>query len=318
MPSWMHTKIEAVIDDSGAICAKVVSMRRGKGGKPGPGDTVRWADPQVYHAVRCRYPGSYSLWGSMGMATAFLVDFDSLETLQLTGLERLREVYGSWGGRVLIEIVRDTMAPGGLELRNVFEPCGGAAESDDLLLCRALESIELGVYHPTRGWAGFDTSSPECNVALAKEQQRVWRLADSKLPQGFNAKIKHLTIGADRLSTGWEDGLPGVFSVGPVNDMMFTSICELDLGNHSGFRLRDLELAADDSKVLDRKVVGVVTRFEKSPLLLEFDRRGGLDPSGLHIPLEGVGIRLASFQARAVLGSYGLDWLRADTNNDSR
>lgn len=201
-------------------------------------------------------------------------------------MEKLAQKYGPMGELTFLALVRNTGAP---TVWNVAEPAGGMAEDYDLPTEQIGETVELGVYKED-GWMRFvlEGLTAGFQVKLTAEQEFCWQVMNPSLTKKYEAPITFLPYGADSLN-----GQRGHLVAGPVGDFQILSIAKLDLPD-TGWRLRDLELRPGNVDrgeaewvALDRKVVGIMPRSGKSPMLYEFAKEGGLDHCGLHLALSG-------------------------------
>jgi hypothetical protein len=246
-----------------------------------------------------------------GGATAVLAPFGAFQLFAASersrSLERLLVKYNAFGGDVLLGFVRNTLAP---TIWNCAEPCGGMAQSADLLNEQTREIVESGIF-TDEGWVGFRATSlaTELQDALIEEQAKWWKIVKPRLHINHEVALEHLAIGEDTL-----DGRKGVISVGHLGDYQLTSFARLNLEPGYGCRLQDLECHFDGKKwvALNRTPIMVANRLTKSPMMLVGNSADGLlNSSAPHVPISGEAIDLViSFLMKGVLGPRGLNWLK--------
>ena len=222
-------------------------------------------------------------------ATAIVVPFRALVWLSEPLMERLRVKYGfeRWPDDALILLTRNTAAPA---IQNSAEPAGGMAEDTNLLLEQIKEIVEVGVYREPGGWVRFvlPDALTEHQTTFDAEQQVAWETVLGAYPSmpGHEARLELLPIGPDTL-----DGHRGVITVGPVGDFSFLHLARLHLDG-MGWRLFDTEARPGNEGeaewvALDRTVMVVVPREDRSPIGFHFGDDGTLHPCGIHVALSG-------------------------------
>lgn len=309
-PAWISALVESVISVGGNITARVLNMTPVWGSRPKKVGDVD-SDPAVLDSIRARKPGMYVTLTYIGGATVVLAPFGAF---QLFGaLERSRSLsnfavkYGELGDDVLLGFVRNTLAPG---IWNCAEPCGGMAQSYDLLDEQTREIVESGIFNGG-GWVGFCATSlsDELQQALVGEQRRWWKVVKPRFHHSHDVVLEHLTIGEDSL-----DGRKGVISVGKIGDYQLTSFAKLRLEPGRGYRLQDLECHFDGKKwlPLNRTPVMIADRMAQSPLMLLGNSADGLlHTSAPHVPISGEAVDVViSLLMKGVLGPRGLNWLK--------
>ncbi|MBM3250625.1 MAG: hypothetical protein FJZ07_00050 [Candidatus Nealsonbacteria bacterium] len=194
---------------------------------------------------------------------------------------------------------------------NAAEPSGGMAADVNLDSERFCEAVEVGLYN-TDGWVRFllPVEFEAYQGAFDKEQRYAWEITKPGFPCVAEARLEILPFGRDVFNS-----VSGVIAGGPVGDFSFITIVKLHLEG-VGWRILDTEMRADNSGSkepiwlpLHRRVVAIVPRVGKSPLVFQTTPDGELDERGLHFVLDGENRELAiSHLSRAVLTELG--WLR--------
>jgi len=312
---WVQARIAGIIDSEGKITAHTSNFQGMDTPRPRDFDdsgAARGVFGRLWHYQETGefVPGSFVTLGYMGGATAMLVRTSALELLTKPLTEKLKAKYGPMGDLMYLAEVRNTGAP---TIWNVAEPSGGMAEDFNLVAEQMSETVELGVYQED-GWLRFllPVELAECQNRLDEEQRLWWNVVRPDFPCRYEAQIRFMPIGQDTL-----DNRPGIIVVGPVGDFTHQAIAFLDLPD-SGWRVLDTENRPGNPEkdepawiALNRKIVGVSPRPDKSPIMYEFAAEGGLDHCGLHLALSGEAIEFnISHLSRAVLGPRGLGWLK--------
>ena len=312
--AWVQGLLEVEVTEKGDIHARVAEMKVVEGPRP-KNMAEAGANPVVFDAIRRRLPGFYTTHAWLGGATAIQVPTDSLHLLPENLTAKLQEKYGALGYWTLLCEVRNTGAP---YIWNAAEPSGGMAESTNLAAEQAGEAVELGFYR-SAGWVRFrlpaDLPDLEaCQSQLDYEQRFWWEIVRPGFLAAYEGQLSFISCGEDEL-----DGRPGIITPGLAGDFQLLSIARLTLPGAS-WRVLDTECRPGNAEKgepewvpLRRKIVGIMRREGRSPMLYEFAPDGGLDECGLHLALSGEALELnISHLTRAALGPRGLGWLREE------
>lgn len=311
--TWVKGVVYGGILDDGRIVAKTRDLVVMETPKPGTSDEARIAGMDLVACERLmrREPsGSFDFVAYFGGATAILVPFDALTLLSPAHMEKLRAKYGVWGKETFIAPVRTTSGGGRW---NDAEPCGGMFEGEKLgwPFEWLEETCELGVFG-TDGWVRFILPEDirHLQEAFDRRQEFWWSVVRPGFPRRYEARIRFLEFGNDRF-----DDAPGIITAGPVGDFAVTRVARLDLEG-TGWRFLDTESRPGNRQNgesewvgLDRKVVAIVPREGRAPLMLELHPEGHLHPGGLHLAIDGENKDLVvTHTGKAVLET--LEWLR--------
>lgn len=309
--SWVRGVVSVDILGDGSMHACTSELEVVEGQKPLTFEDSG-ADAEVFDCLRRREPGRFETVAYFGGATAILVPFGTLSLLSASEMARLDQKFGFAGmplvGRqALMMLVRNTGAPAQW---NCAEPAGGMASDVDLELEAVKEIVELGVFHD-EGWLGFRLAagSAEHQAALHGEQEEVWGAVNPDLRLTNWTTLHDMSLGQDSL-----DGRTGIVSAGPVGDLSLCTVKRIGTEPRfsDGWRFLDTELhLGSDGEVipLRRKVVAVVPRDDKAPVMFELGPDGRLHVGGVHVVLEGENLELlTSVLAKRVLRVLG--WVR--------
>lgn len=244
------------------------------------------ANPEMIRRINARVPGPIDTLGFIGGAVAQLVPLESMELLAGPLMDKLRQKYGRFGDVAYLTMVRNTAANA---IWNTAEPSGGMAECANLVLDQLKEGCELGVYNDD-GWCRLTLPSELAafQPEFDEEQRFWWNIVNPGFPVGHNGTIEVLPFGHDS-----RNGQPGIWKCGPVGDISFTIVTKVNLTGDS-FRFLDTESRPGNPAKnepawvpLRRKVMAIVPRDGRNPLMLELDPEGRLHSGGLHVVIEG-------------------------------
>ncbi|MDO8581265.1 MAG: hypothetical protein Q7S16_00110 [bacterium] len=309
--AWVRGIVTGRINDDGRIIAETRALEVMQGLKPGTPKEAQDAgmDLAAGRQIQERKPGPFSFMGYFGGATAMVVPFVALTLLDERRMRRLYEKYFGplkegekpcFPEDVAIMHVRNTGAPA---RQNDAEPSGGMAETTDLLVEQVGEMVEMGVLRSDHQWTRFLLPS---EVAMHQEafnhkQFEAWNLFSQALwVRGESAQLELLRVGRDQFN-----GQSGIVTAGPVGDVAVTYVAKVHL-NGTGWKFLDLE--THNGNPMRRKMVAIVPRPYRSPLVLQLDENGGLDDFGHHFVLCGENVDLCvTHIGKAVLQALG--WL---------
>ncbi len=268
------------------------------------------ADRTVYERLRQRgIDFEFETHGFMGGALAWILPTYNLELLPDNLMPRLDKFNREpLNAHMYVALVRNAGAP---TIQFCAEPAGGMPEDSevDWLFDLLDEGTELGVYNDD-GWLGFRLPSDlqHYQDMLDEKQAGWWGAVRPNLKRVGWADIKFSPVGQDTFN-----GQKGIICpCMTAGEFSFVKVGTIDLAS-KGWKLLDLECrkAGDSWQPLNRKVVGIVPRQDKSPMLYEFAREGGLDHCGMHFPLSGEVIEyVLSHLSIPLLGPHGLNWLK--------
>lgn len=241
---------------------------------------------EVYPKLLERVPGRYDYYGYMGGAVAFIVKTANLRLLpDERHMSKLAQKYGPMDELMMLTMARTTH---GESIWNCLEPSGGMAREITLEAEQYGEGSELGVYGPGKGWVRFVLPShiADCQADLDCEQTRWWHIIRPGFPCAFEAQVRPLDHGQDEL-----DGRKGVLQPGHIGEFNLTSAAMLNLPGYD-WCVCDTEArpGRDDEPEwvgLDRVIWGITPQaLAIRPIVAyQFSRSGGLEYSGLHLPL---------------------------------
>lgn len=306
---WVKGIVSGCVEDDGRIIATTRNIEVMPTPKPATFE-ASGSDAAVFDRLRRRVPGAFETVAHFGGATAVLVRSDALALLPDSHMEKLRAKYGAWEPEAFIAPVRTTSGGGRW---NDAEPCGGMFEGDRSRWPFEWleETCELGVFKED-GWLRFvlPEELAQFQGAFDAKQAFWWSVVRPGFPRRYEATISFLPIGNDRF-----DDAVGIVTAGPVGDFAVTRVARLSLDG-TGWRFLDTESRPgnpDKGELnlvpLWRKVVAIVKREGKAPLMLELHPEGHLHPGGLHLAIDGENKELVvTHIGKAVLETLG--WFR--------
>lgn len=269
--TWVRGVVSGVVETDERIVAVIRDVEIMTTPRPATFE-ASGADLEVFERLRTRPrpPGPFETVAFFGGATAVLVPFQALSLLPPGQMEKLLQKYGAWGEEAFMAPVRTTSGAGRW---NDAEPCGGMFEGpkDGWPFEWLGEVCELGVYRDD-GWVKFvlPAELAHCQAAFDETQAFWWAVTRPGFPCQYEAPIKFLEVGNDRL-----DGVPSILTAGPVGDFSATRTARLELSG-TGWRFLDTESRPGKREAgepewvgLGRKVVAIVQRFGKAPLMFE-------------------------------------------------
>ncbi len=294
----------------GRIAAQVVERRLGGPGRPRTFEESG-AVREVYERLRARDSSDnfeFETLGFLGGAVAWLLPSRRLalpvggqrDRLTTFNCEPLSDL-------MYVALMRNLGAP---TIWFCAEPAGGMQEDPEIdwLFDLLDEGLELGV-HNSYGWMSYrlPDSLQRYQMALYKKQAEWWNLVRPGFPCIVQSQITFPPVGDDTL-----DGESGIICPClPAGEFSFLKVAMLSLEG-AGWQLCDLECRRTGKgwQPLNRKVVGILPREEKSPMLYQFGPDGALDQCGPHFPLSGEVVEyVLSHLSIPLLGPHGLDWL---------
>lgn len=307
---WVKGIVSGCIEDDGRIIAMTREIEVVATPKPRTFEESG-SDAEAFDRLQRRVPGEFETVAHFGGATAVLVRFNALALLSDSLMAKLVQKYGTWGDTAFMAPVRN-IAGGGRW--NDAEPCGGMFEGEKggWSFEWLEETCELGVFKDD-GWCKFvlPQELSSFQEAFDRQQKFWWSVVRPGFSCRHEAPIQFLPIGKDLF-----DGVHGIITAGPVGDFAPTRIAELHLEG-LGWRFLDTEtMDVNRGKEmphyvpLHRKVVAIVPREGKAPLVLELHPEGHLHPGGHHFVLCGENVELCvTHIAKAVLEALG--WIPA-------
>lgn len=266
------------------------------------------ANPEMLRKIQAREPGQINTLGYVGGAIAQIVPFHALSLLEPKLMAKLVVKYGAWEDTAYLAMVRTTS---GSYIWNCAEPSGGMADTPILQLEQLKEGVELGIFKKD-GWLQFllPNSLREYQAEFDQEQTFWWNIVRPGFPRAYSAPIEFLPVGND----SW-DGRPGIINAGDIGNIQVVNTARIHLQG-TGWQFVDTESrpgnpAKEEPEwvALRRKVMAIVPRPGRTPLMLELDSEGRLHPGGLHVAIEGENRGyVISYLSEAVLQALG--WLK--------
>ncbi len=302
--NWIQALVVGEIEADGSIHLTIKQMTPMTSPRPKSVEESG-ADPDMIRRINERVPGRIETLGFIGGAVAQIVPLDAMDLLPQAHMAKLYQKYGLFGPDAFLAMVRNT---GANAIWNCAEPSGGMAEDANLMLDQLKEGCELGIFNDD-GWCHL-ILPPELasfQAEFTAEQRFWWEIVKPGFPVGSDAGIELLPVGRDT-----RNGQPGICRCGPVGDVSFTIVTRITL-SYSWFRFLDTESRpgrlSEGERAwvpLRRKVVAIVPRPKKSPLMLELNPEGQLHPGGLHVVIDGENTRhVISHLSTAVLEALG-------------
>lgn len=306
---WVKGIVSGRIEDDGRIIAMTRDIEVVQTDKPRTFEESG-SDAAVFDRLQRRVAGAFETVAHFGGATAVLVRSDALALLSDPLMAKLVQKYGLWDDTTFIAPVRTTSGGGRW---NDAEPCGGMfeGEKDGWPFEWLEETCELGVFRED-GWLRFILPEElrSFQEAFDRRQSFWWSVVRPGFSCRHEAPIRFLPIGRDHF-----DGIHGIITAGPVGDFAITRIAQLYLEG-TGWHFLDTESRPGNRDKgepewvpLHRKVVAIVPREGKAPLMLELHPEGHLHPGGLHLAIDGENKELVvTHIGKAVLEALG--WFR--------
>lgn len=304
---WVSSQVTGQINTDGAI--RLTSSNHVLMEGPKPASLEESGNmPADWERILNRTTGAVSTKTHIGGALAIVV---RTSALKLFGSERLDQR--------LWEKMKVEIPPGMVHIgciRNIGAPTsqlwaeayGGMVTSLEFELEQLMEGIGECLVYKEDGYARvlLPEHLSQFQEKVDEEVAYIWNCVNPGFPQKYEVSIEILPIGCDSL-----DNRVGFAIGGPVGDLGFLSIAQLNLPETGDWMVRDGELYGETP--LNRRSVMIAPRPGRSPVMLTFDLNGGLDGKGLFVPLSGEVVEDSiSHLLKASLGRRGLAWLRLE------